>query len=98
MNAGRMILGALLIGGLALPVADARACGRGAMAVPVPGYGMAASVALPPVGLTVGVLPPGFVTMTVNGVPFFRAGPVWYQHFRGPTGPLFRVVPAPHGM
>jgi hypothetical protein len=59
---------------------------------------VAVGVALPAVGMAVEVLPPGHVAVTVNGVAFFRAGPAWFQPFQGPTGMMFRVVPAPHGM
>jgi hypothetical protein len=106
MNAARITVGTMLIVGLALSAADAAACGHGAMAMETPmaatmvapmvGHAMPMPVAV--VGLTVGVLPQGFLTVTVNGVPFFRAGPTWYEQFQGPSGPMFRVVPAPHGM
>ena len=106
MNAARIILGAMLVGGLARSAADAAACGHGAVAMETPMasamvapmVGHAMPMAAPVVGLTVGVLPPGFLTVTVNGFPFFRAGPTWYQRVSGPNGPMFRVVPAPHGM
>jgi len=106
MNAARIILGAMLVGGMAMTAADAAACGHGAMAMetPVaatmvaPMVGHAMPMAVPAVGLTVGVLPPGFLTVTVNGIPFFRAGTIWYQQFQGPTGPVYQVVPAPQGM
>lgn len=88
----------MLIVGLALSAADAAACGHGAMAMATPMVGHAMPMTVPVVGLTVGVLPQGFLTVTVNGVPFFRAGPTWYEQFQGPSGPMFRVVPAPHGM
>jgi hypothetical protein len=102
MNAGKRILGALLIAGLALPATDALACGGMAMAAPMtmplvmPMGGHA--MAMPTIGATVEVLPPGFISVTVNGVAFFRAGPAWYQQFQGPTGVVFQVVPAPQGM
>jgi len=89
MNAARIILGAMLVGGMAMSAADAAACGHGAMAMPM---------AVPAVGVTVGVLPPGFISVTVNGVAFFRAGTIWYQQFQGPAGPVYQVVPVPHGM
>jgi len=104
MNAARITLGAMLVGGMAMSAADAAACGHGAMAMETP---MAATMVapmvghampMPAVGLAVGVLPQGFFTVTVNGMPFFRAGPTWYEQFLGPRGPMFRVVPAPHGM
>ena len=106
MRAARITLGAMLVAGMAMPVADAAACGHGAMAVetPVaatmvaPMVGHAMPMAVPAVGVTVGVLPPGFLTVTVNGIPFFRVGPTWYERFQGPGGPMYRVVPAPHGM
>jgi hypothetical protein len=102
MNAGKMILGGLLIAGLALPAADALACGGMAMALPM-ATPMAMPMAghampMPVVGMTVEVLPAGFISVTVNGVAFYRAGPTWYQQFQGPTGPTFQVVPAPQGM
>jgi hypothetical protein len=102
MNAGKTILGGLLIAGLALPSADAFACGGMAMALPMvspmamPMAGHA--MPMPVVGMTVEVLPAGFISVTVNGVAFYRAGPTWYQQFQGPSGPAFQVVPAPHGM
>lgn len=98
MNAGRMILGALLIAGLALPASDARACGGMAMATPVAMPMAGHAMPLPVIGMTVEVLPVGFISVTVNGVAFFRAGPTWYQQFQGPTGQVYQVVPAPQGM
>ncbi len=102
MNAGKTILGALLVAGLALATTDASACGGMAtampmaapMAMPMGGHAMP----MPTVGTTVEVLPPGFISVTVNGVAFLRAGPTWYQQFQGPTGLVFQVVPAPQGM
>lgn len=96
MEAARTTLTALIVAGLAMFAADAQACGRGAMAVPVPAYGVAAAVAVPSVGISVAVLPPGYATVVVNGLPFFRFGPVWYAPYQGPTGRMFRVVPPPH--
>jgi hypothetical protein len=96
MDAAKTSLTALIVAGMALMATDAQACGRGAMAVPVPAYGVAATVAVPPVGISVAVLPPGYATMVVNGMPFFRFGPVWYAPYQGPTGRMFRVVPPPH--
>jgi hypothetical protein len=90
MKAGRIAAGAALVAGLALSATDARACGHGVMAM--------APMAGPAIGVAVAVLPPGHFAVTVNGVAFFRAGPAWYQPFQGPMGPMFRVVPAPHGM
>ena len=100
MNARRTILGGLLIGGLLLTADPALACGGMGMALPLamPMVGHAMPMAPPQVGMTVGVLPPGFISVTVSGVAFFRAGPIWYQQFQGPTGPVYQVVPAPHGM
>ena len=98
MNAARITVGTMLIVGLALSAADAAACWHGAMAMATPMVGHAMPMTVPVVGLTVGVLPQGFLTVTVNGVPFFRAGPTWYEQCQGPSGPMFRVVPAPHGM
>lgn len=99
MKAGRIAAGAALVAGLALSASDARACGRGVMAMaPMAGPAIGVAVALPTIGMAVEVLPPGHVAVTVNGVAFFRAGPAWYQPFQGPMGPMFRVVPAPHGM
>jgi hypothetical protein len=100
MNAGRIAAGAALVAGLALSAGDASACGHGAtvMAAPMAGSAVAVAVALPTIGMAVEVLPPGHVAVTVNGIAFFRAGPAWYQPFQGPMGPMFRVVPAPHGM
>ena len=99
MNAGKMTFAAALIAGLASPAASAQACGHGSvMALPVPGYAVAPLAAVPPIGLTVTVLPPGCTRVMVSGAPFFRMGPVWYQPIRGPMGPRFRVVPAPYGM
>jgi hypothetical protein len=102
MNAGKTILGALLIAGLALPATDALACGGMGMAAPMT-VPMAMPMAghampMPGIGMTVEVLPAGFISVTVNGVAFYRAGPTWYQQFQGPTGPAFQVVPAPQGM
>jgi hypothetical protein len=96
MTAGNTILAGLLIAGLSLPAAPALACGGTAVAMPMVGHAM--PMALPVIGMTVGVLPLGFISVSVNGAAFFRAGPTWYQQFQGPTGPMFRVVPAPHGM
>jgi len=96
MNAGKTILGGLLIGGLFLTADPALACGGTGMAMPMPGHVM--PMAPPAIGMTVGVLPPGFISVTVNGIPFFRAGTIWYQQFQGPTGPVYQVVPVPHGM
>jgi hypothetical protein len=48
--------------------------------------------------MTVDALPVGFISVTVNGVAFFRAGTIWYQQVQGPTGPVYQVVPIPHGM
>jgi hypothetical protein len=93
MIAGKTIFAGLLIGGLSLQAAPALACGGTAVAMPG-----AMPMALPAIGMTVGVLPLGFISVSVNGAAFFRAGPTWYQQFQGPTGPMFRVVPAPHGM
>jgi hypothetical protein len=100
MIAGKTILAGFLIGGVSLTAAPALACGGTAMALPVgmPMVGHAMPMALPAIGMTVGVLPPGFISVTVSGAAFFRAGPTWYAQFQGPTGPMFRVVPAPHGM
>jgi hypothetical protein len=98
MNAGKTILGALLIAGLALPAAEAHACGGMAMAAPMAMPMAGHAMPIPVVGMTVEVLPVGFISVTVNGVAFYRAGPTWYQQFQGPTGPTFQVVPAPHGM
>jgi hypothetical protein len=94
MNARRATLGALIIAGLALPTSDAHACGGMAMAMPMAGHAML----MPSIGMTVEALPEGFISVTVNGVAFFRAGTVWYQQVQGPTGPVYQVVPAPHGM
>lgn len=100
MNVGKSILGALLAAGLALPAADANACGGMAMAMPMAAPMVMAGHAMPmpAAGTTVEVLPAGFISVTVNGVAFFRAGPTWYQQFQGPTGVVFQVVPAPQGM
>jgi len=98
MNVGRIATGAVLMGGLVLQAADARACGHGAMAMGAPMGGPALVVAVPTIGMTVEVLPPGHAAVTVNGVAFFRAGLAWYQPFQSQMGPMFRVVPAPHGM
>ncbi len=96
-----------IITALAAPASRALACGGGgmAMAMPMAAPMMAGAVAAPvvgmvapQVGLEVAALPVGFVTVVVNGATFFRAGPAWYQPFQGPTGPMYRVVPAPHGM
>lgn len=100
MNAGKKILGGLLIVGLLLTADPALACGGTGMALPMaaPMVGHAMPMAPPAIGMTVGVLPPGFISVTVNGIPFFRVGPTWFERFQGPGGPMFRVVPAPHGM
>jgi len=100
MKAGRIAAGAALVAGLALSAGDALACGHGAMAMaaPMAGSAVGVAVAFPTIGMAVEALPPGHVAVTVNGFAFFRAGPTWYQAFQGPMGPMFRVVPAPHGM
>jgi hypothetical protein len=98
MNAGRISLGAMLIAGLAMPAAEARACGHGGMAIPVPAVGHIMPMSVPAIGMTVDVLQQGYVAVTVNGVPFFRAGQAWYQPFDARAGQMYRVVPAPHGM
>jgi hypothetical protein len=98
MNAGKTILGALLVAGLALPATDALACGGMAMAAPMAMPMVGHVMAMPTIGSTVEVLPPGFISVTVNGVAFFRAGPAWYQQYQAPTGVVFQVVPAPQGM
>ena len=99
MKARRIAAGAAIVAGLALSASDARACGHGVMAMaPMAGPAIGVVVALPTIGMAVEVLPPGHFAVTVNGVAFFRAGPAWYQPFQGPMGPMFRVVPAPHGM
>jgi hypothetical protein len=100
MIAGKTIFAGLLIGGLSLQAAPALACGGTAVAMPgaMPMVGHAMPMALPAIGMTVGVLPLGFISVSVNGAAFFRAGPTWYQQFQGSMGPMFRVVPAPHGM
>jgi hypothetical protein len=100
MNAGKTILGALVIAGLAVPAADAHACGGMAMAMPMAApMAMAAhAMPMPAIGAMVEVLPAGYISVTVNGVAFFRAGPAWYQQYQAPTGVVFQVVPAPQGM
>jgi len=98
MNARRTTLGALLIAGLALSASDAHACGGMAMATPMAMPMTVHAMPMPSIGMTVEALPAGFLTVTVNGIPFFRVGPTWYERFQGPGGPMFRVVPAPHGM
>lgn len=98
MNAARITLGAMLIAGLAVPAARARACGHGGMAMADPAVGHSMPMPDPAIGMTVAVLPQGHVAVTVNGVPFFRAGKAWYQPFDAPAGQMYRVVPAPHGM
>lgn len=94
---------AAIVAGLALPAALAQACGGMAMMAPMSPMQGHSSVAvpvqaLPTIGATVEVLPLGYVTVVVEGATYFRAGPAWYAPFQGPTGPVFRVVPAPHGM
>jgi hypothetical protein len=98
MNARRTTLGALLIAGLALSASDAHACGGMAMATPMAMPMAGHAMPMPSIGMTVEALPVGFISVTVNGVAFFRAGTIWYQQFQGPTGPVYQVVPAPHGM
>jgi hypothetical protein len=69
-----------------------------AMPMAMPMSAPAVGLALPQVGLTVAALPQGSVSVVVNGLTFFRAGPTWYQPFQDSTGMRYRVVPAPHGM
>lgn len=107
MKAGRIFAGTTLAIALAIPAADALACGPGAgmgattmapgVAVALPAPVASVGVAVPPVGLTVSALPAGYVSVVVGGVGFFRAGPAWYQPFHGPAGMMFRVVAPPHG-
>ena len=111
MIAKNLVVGAVAAAGIAAAPGAVRACGNGPMAMWM-GAGMmapagavalaapaiAATVALPAVGATVSTLPEGYLTVVVNGATFFRAGPSWYQPFQGSTGPMYRVVPAPHGM
>jgi hypothetical protein len=103
MTARNFTLRAALVAGLAVPASLAQACGGMAMMAPMsPMHGhssMAVPVqALPTVGTTVEALPLGYVTVVVEGATYFRAGSAWYVPFQGPTGPVFRVVHAPHGM
>lgn len=79
-----------------VPAGRALACGRGPMVAPM--MAPMAGMALPAVGLTVAALPLGSVSVVVNGASLFRAGPTWFQPFQAPTGTMYRVVPAPHGM
>jgi hypothetical protein len=100
-----------VVAGLLIPAGEALACGGGGVMLPMMAGPMAgaavvtmatpavaAAVAVPAAGATVSVLPQGYVSVVVNGVGFFRAGPTWYQPFDGPHGKLYRAVPAPHGM
>ncbi len=95
-----------IIAALAAPAGQALACGGVGMAMAMPMAapmagavaGPVVGMALPQIGLEVAALPAGFVTVVVNGATFFRAGPTWYQPFQAPSGPMYRVVPAPHGM
>jgi hypothetical protein len=114
MATSKVAVAVALIAGLLIPAGEALACGGvGAMVPMVPmmagpmagaavltmaAPAVAAAVAVPAAGATVSVLPQGYVSVVVNGVGFFRAGPTWYQPFDGPQGKLYRVVPAPHGM
>ncbi len=98
-----------IVTAMAAPAGRAHACGRGAMVEPMvapmaspmmagPAMAPMVGMALPAIGLTVAALPVGSVSVVVNGASFFRAGPTWYQPFQGPSGMMYRVVPAPHGM
>jgi hypothetical protein len=107
MTTRNAVLGLVAAAGLAAPAGEALACGGGAMMGSMMGPGMlapvvgpvaAAGVALPAIGAVVSVLPQGYVSVVVNGIGFFRAGPTWYQVFQGPKGPMYRVVPVPHGL
>jgi hypothetical protein len=107
----RKIAGKLAaVAGLLIPAGEALACGGGGVMMPMMAGPMAgaalvtmaapavAAAAVPAVGATVSVLPQGYVSVVVNGVGFFRAGPTWHPPFEGQHGTLYRVVPAPHGM
>lgn len=48
-----------------------------------------------PIGSTTTVLPPGFVSLNVNGTEYYQKGPTWYQMKVGGNGVYFVVVPAP---
>lgn len=49
----------------------------------------------PPIGAEVAALPPGCVTMNVNGATYYQCGPTWYQPYFGGNAVYYTVVPTP---
>jgi hypothetical protein len=59
--------------------------------VPPPAAGAAI-----PIGATVAALPPGFVSLNVNGQQYYQCGPTWYRPYFAPNGAyMYAVVAAP---